>query len=461
MSDTKQILDEKIARLRAAVALEPHDRVPVCAMADFWPVRFSHTCTMQEAFYNMDVAAECYKKAFARWDSWDGFNPIMQSIGPMLDATGSRRYNVPGRDLAPDAEFQHPDPSLMDASEYPELIQNPMRFHSEKVIPRLCRKIGSEDLFERNAAWTKASLFFMQYMAKARSYAQLWASEYGIPPVFQGQTIYVPMDWLADKVRGFHNGLLDIKQRPDELAAACDALVPFILEACLASAPVTGDYPLIFNPQHVSPFISPKDYQKVYWPAFKKIVDQLVEGGYKLWVFFEHNQEQHLDCLQDLPKGKVVANFEFTDLAKAKKALGGRICIAGGMPAMLLARGTPQEVKEHTLSVLKLFEDEPGFIMSCSTVMPTTARPENVTAWLETIKEHGRLTGGGSGASAPAPGAGKAAGWKGAPKGREVITTWDAVKDQFGQIQGDEAIIKQSWEDLERLSLTFLYWMLR
>ncbi len=461
MNDKSQIVAEKIARLKAAISLEPHDRVPVAAMADFWPVRLTEKYTMQDAFYNMDIAAECYRKAFGQWDDWDGFNPLLQSIGPLMDATGSRRYNVPGRDLSPNAEFQHPDPSLMDASEYPELIQNPMKFHAEKVIPRLCTRIGSEDPFIRSIAWTKAALFFSQYMAKARNYAGVWANEYGIPPVFQGQTLYVPIDWLADKVRGFHNGLLDIKQHPEELQAACEALVPFITDACLASAPSTGEYPLIFNPQHVSPFLSPKDYQKIYWPTFKKMMDDLTQRGYKVWIFFEHNQEQHLDCLQELPKGKVVAQFESTDFVKAKKALGGKICIAGGMPAMLLTRGTPEEVRQHTLSMLKLFEDEPGFIMSCSTVMPSTAKPENVTAWLETMREHGRLAGGAKRQTEGQNSDSGAARGQATTHERGVITTWETVRSQFGKIQGDEQIIKENWESLETLSLTFLYWMLR
>ncbi|MDO8691646.1 MAG: uroporphyrinogen decarboxylase family protein [Dehalococcoidia bacterium] len=459
MSDRGQIVDEKTARLRAAISLEPHDQVPVASMADFWPVRYTQN-TMQEAYYSIDVAAESYKKAFARWDSWDAFNPLIQSVGPLLDATGSRRYNIPGRDISPQAEFQHPDFSLMAAEEYPEFTANPLKFHAEKLLPRMCTRIGSDDATISATAWIKAAFFFAQYMAEARSYARLWTTEYAIPPLFKGQSLYVPIDWIADKIRGFHQGLLDVKQRPAELRDACEALVPFILGACLYGVK-PGDYPLIFNPQHVSPFLSPRDYQKVYWPTYKKMVDDVVGRGFKVWSLFEANQEQHLEHLQDLPKGKVVAHFESTDLAKAKKALGGRLCIAGGMPAVLLTRGTPQEVKEHTISILKLFEDEPGFIMTCCTTLPSTTRPENLTAWLDTVKEYGRIGGGPSASSGresePAPADPKAS----TPAGQDVIRSWDAVKAEFGEIKGDESIIKESWENLERLSLTFLYWMLR
>lgn len=461
MRNKNDIIEEKIGRVRAAVSLEPHDMVPVVAMADFWPVRHSDKYNMQQAFYSIDVAAECYKKAFAESDQWDAFNPLMQSIGPLLDATGSRRYNVPGRDLSPDAEFQHPDVTLMSAAEYPELIENPARFHAEKIIPRLCARMGAGDPHSRTMAWTKAAIFYGQFMAKASSYASLWRTEYGIPPLFQGQSIYVPADWLADKVRGFHQGLLDIKERPAELAAACEALVPFIESACLSALPAARDYPLVFNPQHVSPFISPKDYQKVYWPTFKKLVEHVTGRGFKIWTFFEDNQEQHLDCLQELPRGKMVAHFESTDLARAKAALGGRTCIAGGMPSILLTRGTPEEVKEHTRSVLKLFEDEPGFIMSCSTVLPSNARPENLHAWLDTTKEYGRMESwSASAAGSKAAGVALPASQR-MPAGPGTIIPWEAVRPEFGEIRGDEEILKAGWDDLEKLALNFLYWMLR
>lgn len=459
--DKRQVLAEKTARLKAAIALEPHDRVPLVSSGGFWPVRYTQKYTMQEAYYDVDLVADCYKAVFARWDSWDAFNAAMQCLGPVLDATGSRRYKIPGRDLPPHAEFQYPHLELMATEEYPELAENPLRFHAEKLVPRLCTRIGSDDPYVRATAWTKAAIFFAQQAAKVRGYTDLWRDEYAVPRLYQGQAVVMPVDYLADNIRGFRQGLMDIKQRPQEVVAACEALEPFILTAWLTTAAAAGDFSLIFNPQHVSPFVSPKDYQKVYWPSFKRIVDYLVGCGYKFWAFLEDNQEQHLECLQDLPKGKVVVHFESTDLAKAKKALGGRLCIAGGMPSILLARGTPQEVRDRTVSVLKLFEDEAGFIMTGSTTIPVTARRENITAWLDAVREFGSLGNTtGTVAAEEAPVAGCAAA-TGGPMGQDLITSWEAVRGEIGEIKGDEGIIRDKWEELEKLHLALLHWLMK
>ncbi len=467
MRDVQQILAERTARVTAAVDLLAHDRIPVVGWALFFPVHFSKKYTIQEAFYKIDVAAECFNEFFSEWNEWDAFSATLQSFAPMLDATGSRRYSIPGRDIPANAEFQFPDLSLMSAEEYPAFIADPIRFQLEVIIPRLCDRISSSDPYERMKALTKAAMFYVESVVKAQRYAPTWINEYGIPPVFQGAAIFVPTDWIADKLRGFRQGMLDIKARPDELEAACEAMLPFMLDACLPQVPIGSGFPLLFNPQHISPFMSPKDYDRVYWPTFKKMVDRSVERGFKVWAFLENNQEQHLERLQDLPKGQVVVHVESTDLAKAKKVLGGKVCLAGGMFSRLLVRGTPDDVRDQATSVLKLFEDEPGFIMANDAALPTNTKPENLHAWLDTVKKYGSL----GGAAPVATGAATTSNGVGA-KGKEGTgergfsgsyspSSWETVKAEFGRIQGDEGVVRDSWEALEKLLPGFISWIIR
>jgi hypothetical protein len=470
MHDVKQSVEAKIARVRAAVSLESHDRVPVVGLADFWPVAYSKKHTMQDAFYSIEVAAECYKEAFTACSAWDAFNTALYSVGAMLDALGSKRYNIPGRDLSPHVDFQQPDLELMAAEEYAALIEDPIGFQVEQILPRMCSSLSATAPSVSAKALAKAALFFGQWVEKGRSYGALWRNEYGIPPLCQGTALYMPIDWLADKLRGFRQALIDIKERPEDVVAACEALSPFIYQVGLLTAPASGDYPLLFNPQHVSPFISPRDYDRVYWPTFKGITERFVEKGYRIWLFLEGNQEQHLERLQDLPNGKFVANLESTDLAKAKKALGGRICIAGGMPSVLLARGTPQEVEERTIAILKLFEDEPGFIMACNTIIPSNAKWENVRAWLNAVGKYGRLEErvkekeeppAGKGAAAVQAARNEAGTFQLRDGVNDPFTRWETVRADLGKIEGDEAIIERKWEDLDKLFLPFLYWLIK
>ncbi len=382
MSGKERHLEEKINRLKAAVNIEEYDRPPVVATADLWPVIHVGKYTVQETFYDADKLAESYNEVFKEFPEWDAFGTVFYNIGPALDALGSKRWIMPGQGISENAAFQNRDLELMKADEYHKLIENPVQFQVEEILPKLHSRLSSEP--EKTKALLKAAYYFAGLDAKTGVYKKSWADNYGIPPLFQG-TINMPLDWVADRLRGFMNCLIDVKKNSKDLLKACDALVPFFVEIALNMAKGGGDYPFIFNPQHVGPFLSPKDFDKYYWPSFKKVVDGIVGAGHKLFIFFEGNMEQHLECLQNLPAGKIVARFEKVDFEKAKKYLGGKICIAGGMPSNLLIKGTTSEVKEHTLKMLDLFADTGGFIMTADTGIPFNAKPENIKVWLDTV----------------------------------------------------------------------------
>lgn len=375
-------LDKKIDRLKAAVNLTNEDRPPVVATADIWPVINYGKYTVQETFYDFDKLAESYDHVFSKFPQWDGFGTVFYNNGPVFDALGTKRWIIPGQGISENAAFQNRDLELMQVSDYPKLIKDPVKFQVEEILPKLHTRLGDET--SRTKALLKSAYHFAELDAKVKKYKNMWAENYGIPPLFQG-IINMPLDWIADRLRGFVNCLMDVKRNSKNLKAACEALIPFFVEIGLNMPNNNSGYPFIFNPQHVGPFLSPADFEKYYWPSFIKIVEELTKQGHTIFIFFEGNMEQHLPLLQNLPSGKVVARFEKVDLKKAKEYLGNKVCIAAGMPSSLLIDGSPQEVKEHTIEVLDLFVDCKGFIMTADTGIPFNAKDENIETWLETV----------------------------------------------------------------------------
>ncbi|MCL4466724.1 MAG: hypothetical protein M1389_12000, partial [Chloroflexi bacterium] len=45
--------------------------------------------------------------------------------------------------------------------------------------------------------------------------------------------------------------------------------------------------------------------------------------------------------------------------------------------------------------------------------------------------------------------------------GQAPVQEWESVRADFGEIKGDEASIKEKWEELENDFLPFLYWLLK
>ena len=63
--------------------------------------------------------------------------------------------------------------------------------------------------------------------------------------------------------------------------------------------------------------------------------------------FFEGDYTSRLEYLLELPKGKVMGQFDTTDVFKAKEILGGHMCIRGNVPVSLFHAGTPQDVRDY------------------------------------------------------------------------------------------------------------------
>ncbi|OGO39693.1 MAG: hypothetical protein A2147_05265 [Chloroflexi bacterium RBG_16_57_8] len=135
-------------------------------------------------------------------------------------------------------------------------------------------------------------------------------------------------------------------------------------------------------------FMSTKDFEKFYWPTLKKAIEMKVELGYVVTPFFEGIWDDRLEYLLDLPKGKVVFYCEKTDVFKAKKVLGGHMCIQGGVPPTILQTGSPQDVEEHCKKLIEVCGKDGGFILSAGSVIDF-ARPENIRAMVDSVKKWG------------------------------------------------------------------------
>jgi uroporphyrinogen-III decarboxylase len=87
-------------------------------------------------------------------------------------------------------------------------------------------------------------------------------------------------------------------------------------------------------------FMSNAQFDRFYWPTFKKLVTTLIERGGTPCVFFEGNFDLKLEHLLDLPKGKMLARLDATDIQRAKEVLRDHMCIQGNAPSTLLQAGS-------------------------------------------------------------------------------------------------------------------------
>ena len=116
-------------------------------------------------------------------------------------------------------------------------------------------------------------------------------------------------------------------------------------------------------------FMSIEQFERFYWPYLKKLVNALVDAGYTPEVFFEGDYTQRLEYLREFPKGKVIARFDRSDMAKVKEVLGGHLCISGNVPSSLLQTSDVEGVKKYCKWLIDVVGKDGGFIMGPGSVV--------------------------------------------------------------------------------------------
>jgi uroporphyrinogen-III decarboxylase len=135
--------------------------------------------------------------------------------------------------------------------------------------------------------------------------------------------------------------------------------------------------------------MSDEQYRIFYWPTLKKMIAGYIEQGLVPFLFAEGGYTSRLDVIRDIPAGKVIWHFDFTDMGLAKEALKGIACIAGNVPISLLNTGTAGEVKEYCKTLIDTAGKDGGFIMASGGVIDK-AKPENVRTMIEYTRQYGR-----------------------------------------------------------------------
>jgi hypothetical protein len=142
------------------------------------------------------------------------------------------------------------------------------------------------------------------------------------------------------------------------------------------------------------PGLPPKMFDEFYFPYAKKMIDMFVTRGFKVQNHWDTDLTPHLRTIaglvEGLPKGKVVMDFEKTNMKKAKELLGDKMCIAGNVPVAMLIYGTVAEVEDYCKTLIRDCAEGGGYMLGGECDIPWDARPENLLAMVEAAKKFGQ-----------------------------------------------------------------------
>jgi hypothetical protein len=448
--DTKQLFDERLGRFQAAIALEPTDRVPIAPGSNYFSEIYSGN-TNQETIYDPErwLKAElAFIKDFPEFDALRN----NRLYAPIYDAVSLKTYQLPGRELPVRMQMQFLEAEYMLADEYDKFIANPIQFMFECWFPRIFGDFKEPGSIRSYVAMLKGGMAQMQVGQVMRNRGITLQTQCGMPQPQNGFFL-APFDVLADAMRGLHASLMDTYKRPQKVLAACDMLVDEMVNLALATADPFKRYP-IFVPTHKAIFMSPQQFDKFYWPSFKKVCEKLIAAGHTVRAYLEGNWGPYWHHLLELPKGKVLCDIDNEgDIQKAKKEIGHHQCICGGVKDSQWILGTPQQMKDHVKHLIDTLAPGGGWIIGGGCNIPYGAKPENVRAMVDTVMEHGFYNKG----CKPQPKAALPNQLDMTPFPK-MVTPWAARKAELGgTIQGDEELIRKPWEQFEAMAYTWLW----
>jgi uroporphyrinogen-III decarboxylase len=250
-----------------------------------------------------------------------------------------------------------------------------------------------------NKIWERSIDDFLYYQFDFRErFAKAWrgyVEKTGIP-LIKGSRMCHPLD-LLQYYRGISNLTMDIYEKPAKVKEFCDWVMDFELQHAMQLCMVmgAGEVPgadTIFFYNGGPPGMSPKIYDEFYWPYAKKMVDIAVKRGFKVWNHWDNDHTPFLETIKamadGIAKGKIVMDFEKTNMKKAKQALKGKVAIYGNVSSAMLVYGTPEEVDTYCRQLIEDCAADGGFILGSECEVPWDSKPENVRAMLKAAEKY-------------------------------------------------------------------------
>ena len=225
----------------------------------------------------------------------------------------------------------------------------PIRGYPNRLMA-MCQDPAFQKLFR--AIW-KASQENAKYQQVIRQCAQV-SLDTGFPPLTGGMA-QAPFDTIADSLRGTRGTTMDMYRQPEKLLETLEAIVDRSVETAVKMTNMARS-PVVLIPMHKGDvsFMSVKQFERFYWPTFRRLLLGLINEGCVPWMMIDGKyDEPRLKIISDLPRSSVVWNMEQTDMFKAKEILGNSACITGNVTATQLYTYSPQELKSTAVSLSK------------------------------------------------------------------------------------------------------------
>jgi uroporphyrinogen decarboxylase len=365
MKTAENLYNERITRLKKAIALEKPDRTPVLLSGTFFLKYGSPEAKMMDFVNKPDWADDMVINGYKKIEAIDAGGPPVMGKAEATGAIWLAKTKVPGRDLPEDAFWQIDEVGLMTEADYDTILNiGWKKFVPDFLVSRLGyspEQIAPDFEFDKRRNEKFNSI--------------------GLVNLLDGMAGGLPYDALCSG-RGIAKFTKDLYKLPDKVKAVMDVMVEEMVEDEIKFLRESKPFCTVVAPcvRANCDFVSRKMFEKFGWPLFKKFTDIAIAEGAHVLFHMDARWDNFLDYFTDFPKGTCIFDPDsLTNIYKIKEVLGDRMCITGDVSPAMLTVGTPDAVYKYSR---KLIEEigSTGFILSSGCTVPCNAKSENVEA---------------------------------------------------------------------------------
>jgi len=242
-------------------------------------------------------------------------------------------------------------------------------------------RIRSEDDLKTIPCPKTEHIVAEEWFLKLRDAVERAHPEYFVASSPPGFTVNV----LSDR-RGREQALLDLVLEPNLSEKIMDRALEASIEEAKALVKCGVDALYIGDPSSSSSLISPQHWEQFCLPRFRAFCDELHREDVLIYIHICGNSDPILemmadtgaDCVEPLdPLGGV-------QVADAKRRIGHRVALMGGVNTLTLLQGTPRDVRSEALKCCRDAGADGGYILASGDMVPDFSPRENVQALVDT-----------------------------------------------------------------------------
>lgn len=385
----QELKQHRISLFRDCAGWRKPERVPFLANIVTWKI-IDAGYKFSEALHDYDIMTKCVTGFLDKYSVDVLTDTGVRNPMRIPESIGESSYYVNDEKEVLGVHAY----SLCETSELKELSQDTSKFIWEKMLPRKYPNFRSLTTTDFQRALDEQVAFNNYTFAITKTVRE----QYGLPALTSMKCGFpsAGVEEMFSMVRGIRGLSLDMRRNPTDLMACVEAYnaqnIEPVIQKVLASEEgpdldACFDLGIMLLAHTV---MSEAQWEKYYWPVLKRLLDAAALKKKSVRITVEGSLSRFFKYFEEYPKGVITLNLDEDDVIATRKALPN-CCIAGGLSATLLGRGTKQECIDH---IKFLYEEmdakNGGFILTTDKFISyrNDANPENLKAVCDFVTEY-------------------------------------------------------------------------